>query len=263
MRKMVVPILVLGVLGCTAKPLDTADLPAATLDELMALHMDPEAQVDRRVLRDDLRKQLESVSADELFSLRARANTKGDFFVDYVRPRLLDLIVRDSLVVHGRVREVAYDRDGLIRDILKRRVTDTAMTITVDVIGQFPPEPPCDAITYETSASWEYVDFVREGEEYVFPFVRRKGRTAGGGFLEVRRIEDSGVRFVTAYDAVSLDETWRLIEERFRTVTPIADDDIASRDAWMAKLRGDSLADTAAAVKVLTLRPCFACIPAL
>ena len=186
------------------------------LPELLELHKDEAAKVDREALKQALRTKLESVPIDELFRIRQDVAIQL-IAVDFLYPSLQDRIKKGALFVEGTVRNVAYGRGSVIEDILERDSGAVGMTITVEVARQYPDEPDVGSeLTYTTHASWEYVHFVQAGVAYLLAFtVDESGELRGGWITDTYPVSAGKVQRVVGYTALPLDEAWDLIETQF------------------------------------------------
>ena len=256
MRRSIVllTLVAVAVMSCAAPGADAKDLSKLSLDELMALHTDENASVDRQALEDALRKGLTTVPTPQLFLLRKEANAEGLLCVDFMYKPLTERMAANSLIVHGKVTKIEYNRDDLIRDILARAMGGTGMTIGVEVLGQYPREPHFDTLTYETSVSWEYTTFVREGYEYVFSFSLNDGKVTGGGVTASHIVQDGKVGFVIDHTPIALDEMWEIVESRYALVST-GEAGGEAIETWTRKLAEGDIGASRAALDILTQRP--------
>jgi hypothetical protein len=158
----------------------------------------------------------------------------------------------DSLIVHGLVTEVTYDREDLIEDIVDRTMRGTGMTITLNVIKQYPETHERESITYRQGASWEYTSFVLPDHQYVFAFREIDGELEGGGVTTTFHIRNGAVDRVVNHAPLELQEMWALV----RTwSTEVESRGGISVHEWRTKLDGDNLSAALAALEVLSAQP--------
>ncbi|MFO7973634.1 MAG: hypothetical protein R6V12_03265, partial [Candidatus Hydrogenedentota bacterium] len=183
------------------------------LPELLELHKDDAAKVDREALKEALCPKLEATPIDDLFRIREDV-AKQLIAVDFLYPPLQDRIKKGTLFVGGTIREVTYDRASVIEDILDRDSRPVAMTVGVDVTRQYPTQPDMGSeLTYTTHASWEYVHFVQAGVAYLFAFTTdESGELRGGWITDAYPVSAGKVKRMVGYTALPLEEAWDLIE---------------------------------------------------
>ena len=237
------------VLGCGGA--SVAELEQKSVEDLIALHTDEEASINRAVLKEALEKKLQALPVEDLFALRRQAAAQSPPCIDYIYPSLQDQIRPDSAVIHGRVAKIEYSRDDLIRDILAREVGRTRMDIALNVLGQFPKEPPLTTLTYSPSVSWEYVNFVDEGKEYVFCLRRTGGGFEADAVTATFPVQDGVVWHVLAWAGMPVAQTWNLVSAQHALVCGHGTLDKALVEPWLARLDSDDLHTCLAALGFL------------
>ncbi|MCP4644699.1 MAG: hypothetical protein GY851_29935 [bacterium] len=230
------------------------DFDGLSVDDLLALHIDEDAYVDRQALEIALRAKLKDVPTPELLRLRSKAKSEDPIHGDPEFKSLMDRVTAHALFVHGTISNVECDRDDVIRDILGRYMGEVGVSTTVEVLGRYPAEPKSEVLTYKTWTLRADGMLRRVGLKYIFLFTLVDGQIPDGSAPKLYRVHDGVVERVTGRDPAPLDEMWRAVKSRHTMLAPGVPDDDTLND-WRRKLAEGDLVASAEALDLLSRRP--------
>lgn len=238
-------------IGCTRGEAIKKDYQEYSIEELMELHLDDSAKVDRIALKAALRKKLEELTLEELKKLEQRI-PPSKIAVDFMWPPLAETITPSSLIVHGHVEKVEVTRESLIRNIVERSRDGYELAIDVKVLRQYPEEPQRGTLSLRSVVGHEYTGIVRAGNDYVFTLTESNRKIGHIGVTCAYGLSPDGTvsRIVPGNTSMPLDEAWKLIKSKCDAARgTVAAEDVA---AWKAKLAGDDLSACVAALDYLS-----------
>jgi hypothetical protein len=226
-----------------------------TLDELLALHTDEDADINREALKQALATELESYSIDELDRIRFKAHPESLIPQEYPvpLPTLRDFVQKDSLIIHGRVTDVDISREELIQQVLDRQVLPVDIRISLQVLGEYPETLESDVLTYTITQRSVYV--VDADHEYVFAFTQIGEKLHGGFFPYIKSVDDGEVWGAAGSASLPVAAMWKLAAGYYAVATGQAPVDAQSLAPWLEMLRSDSLVDVLVAMKYLECQP--------
>ncbi|NLV40630.1 MAG: hypothetical protein GXY15_05310 [Candidatus Hydrogenedentes bacterium] len=191
------------------------------LDELLALHKDQDARVDRAKLEGVLRERLSKEDTQSLLKIR-RESAAGFMCVDYFYPTILEAMrgtyscqaadVKDLVVVQAVVRRVDHDRELLVGDILRRELSPLPTTVTLEGVRGDPAGLPSE-MEVTADLEWEYVGTLEEGKEY-FLVLRRSGTRHTFQDSWVYAVQEGRVPRALGKAPAPEAEVWRAVEMR-------------------------------------------------
>lgn len=256
MKRVVIVAMLASLLvtAADAKTLKAKALRPMTLDQLVALHVDAKADVDRKALHAVLRERLQEADMDTLVQTWLRCSAKQVISVDFILPDLLEMPSEKSIVIRGRVTAVSSIREQIIDQTLKRVVDGVAFTVTVDVLGSV---PPIEAKTLElqSGSGHEFINAIREGIEYLFNVhPQPDGKYAFAALLESRPVSEGCV------DGMPADDAMRFLEKRYDIITG----KLPAQDAVSAEdLKTDDVNAILPPLRLLSVTPKAAVPPEL
>lgn len=223
-----------------------------TMNQLLALHANPNADIDPNVLERTIKRSLESLPTDELIQQWLELPKSN---IDYQYPSLADQIVENSLVVHGRVTNVSFNRQDLIEQIIGLRNEGVSTDISLEVLRQHPESQVLDKLTYQTHLTWEYLNFVMPGLEYIFAFRLDGERLQGGGVTSVYRVRGGAVDLAAGPASIPLPEMWDMVAGIRSAGADNGKPPTPAGEEWLARLASGSLDESLVAIEYLDSRP--------
>ena len=221
-------LITLGVMG--NRTVTRQQLEQKLLLDLLVLHKNEARAVDCEALRELLRAKLQEASTTAL--LEARKSVAKRLLPRSFRGQALEHVIKeDSLIVEGVVREVIFDRESLIQDILNREANPVDVAVTIDVARQFPENPSCGPrFTYHISLPWQRTRSFARDERCIFVFTRDDDGELHRGGLEQRYfIHGDSVTGIADFNdfpgcwspnwSLSLNEAWCFIEAKHSILT--------------------------------------------
>ncbi|HRZ84364.1 MAG TPA: hypothetical protein P5069_18075, partial [Candidatus Hydrogenedentes bacterium] len=191
------------------------------LGELLALHKDKDARVDREKLEGVLRERLSKEDTGSLLKIR-RESAAGFMCVDYFYPTILEAVQEKDaeqtaaaeapVVVQAVVRQLVYDREVLVGDILRRELSPLPTTATLEIVRSDPAGLPSE-VEGIADLEWEYVGALEEGREYFLVLLRNGNRHT---FHHTRSyaVQEGRVPRALGRVSASVQEVWQAVEMR-------------------------------------------------
>jgi hypothetical protein len=223
------------------------------LPELLALHVDDTADIDRAALKSALGRALEPIPTTDLIRHWREAGIRSN--VDFAYPSLEEQINENSIIVHGTVAKVEFSREDLIDQILARQNGAIRVEITLNVLKHYPEVLQSDELTYTTNVTWEYLSFVGVDEEVVVALTRDQDKLVGGDVTCVYFVVDGLVDHAAGEAKLPLAEMWVLISGLYENVKRELGSGSKDIAEWLEMLKSNSLDQSLAAMHYLDRQP--------